>query len=148
WHTAALCSFQRKIFNSEEKPSCYLYQPNKIMSALTNFETKTALVTGANSGLGFEAAAQLAEAGYGRVILACRNLEKAEAAKIQLSERVGHDRFDTLEIDVSSIASAEMAAAELVNQSKTISTLLLNAGIVSGKEMKKSADGIEMTFAA
>ena len=35
-------------------------------------QVKSALVTGANSGLGFEAAAQLAEAGYGRVILADR----------------------------------------------------------------------------
>ena len=45
----------------------------------TQFSTKTALVTGANSGLGFEAAAQLAEAGYGRVILACRRIRQAGA---------------------------------------------------------------------
>ena len=41
---------------------------------------KTALITGANSGLGFEAASQLAELGYRRVILACRTLEKAQTA--------------------------------------------------------------------
>ena len=35
---------------------------------------KTALVTGANSGIGFEAAAQLAEAGWGKVIVACRTI--------------------------------------------------------------------------
>ncbi|MCP4419446.1 MAG: SDR family NAD(P)-dependent oxidoreductase, partial [Chloroflexi bacterium] len=55
------------------------------------FAEKTACVTGANSGLGFEAAAQLAEAGYGRIILACRTLAKAETAKQALTERVGSD---------------------------------------------------------
>ena len=49
--------------------------------------TKSALVTGANSGLGFEAAAQLAEQGYGRVILACRTLEKAEKARLEKLEK-------------------------------------------------------------
>ena len=42
----------------------------------------TALVTGANAGLGFDAATQLAERGYGHVILACRTIEKAEAARL------------------------------------------------------------------
>jgi len=56
---------------------------------MQNNQMKSALVTGANSGLGFEAAAQLAEQGYGRVILACRTLEKAETAKQALAARVG-----------------------------------------------------------
>ncbi|MCI0856584.1 MAG: SDR family NAD(P)-dependent oxidoreductase, partial [Chloroflexi bacterium] len=50
-------------------------------------ENQTALVTGANAGLGFDAAAQLAERGYGHVILACRTIEKAEAARKELVER-------------------------------------------------------------
>ena len=58
--------------------------------------TNTALVTGANTGLGFEAAAQLAEAGYGRVILACRTLDKASDARTRLVERTGKDVFDVL----------------------------------------------------
>ncbi len=114
----------------------------------TQFASKTALVTGANSGLGFEAAAQLAEAGYGRVILACRTFPKAEGAKQALAERVGSDPFETLAVDVGSIKSAEAASAELVKRGHPIDTLLLNAGLVSGKEMRKSVDGIEITFAA
>ena len=55
---------------------------------------KTALVTGANSGLGFEAAAQLADDGWSKVILACRTVEKAEAARAQLVARTGKDAFD------------------------------------------------------
>ena len=93
---------------------------------------KTAMVTGANSGLGFEAAAQLAEAGYQRVILACRTLGKAETAKRQLRERVGADHFETLAIDVSSISSAQAASDELVKRGNPNDSLLLNAGLVSG----------------
>jgi NAD(P)-dependent dehydrogenase (short-subunit alcohol dehydrogenase family) len=116
--------------------------------SVDQFVDKTALVTGANSGLGFEAAAQLAEAGYSRVILACRTLEKAEAAKQALAERVGVDPFETLVVDVSSVASAKAAGDELVRRGHSIHTLLLNAGMISGDEMKKSADGLEVAFAS
>lgn len=112
------------------------------------FQGKTALVTGANSGLGFEAAAQLAEAGYSRVILACRTIEKAEAAKQTLTERVGSDPFETLEVDVSSIASAQAASDELVRLGHPIDSLLLNAGMVSGDDMNKNVDGLEVAFAS
>jgi NAD(P)-dependent dehydrogenase (short-subunit alcohol dehydrogenase family) len=112
------------------------------------FEGKTACVTGANSGLGFEAAAQLAEAGYGRIILACRTLEKAAAAKQALAARVGSDPFETLAVDVSSIESANAAGDELIRRGNRIDALLLNAGMVSGDEMKKSVDGFELAFAS
>jgi NAD(P)-dependent dehydrogenase (short-subunit alcohol dehydrogenase family) len=114
----------------------------------TTTTTKTALVTGANSGLGYEAAAQLAEAGYGRVILACRSEAKAEGAKQTLTARVGRDAFDTLVIDVADIASSRRAAAELIERGDHIDALLLNAGLVAGEQMHKSVDGFEMTFAA
>ena len=117
-------------------------------NSVNQFVDKTALVTGANSGLGFEAAAQLAEAGYGRVILACRTLKKAEAAKQALATRVGADPFETLEVDVSSIESAQAASDELVRRGDVIDTLLLNAGMVSGEAMNKSVDGLEVAFAS
>ena len=117
-------------------------------SSVDQFVNKTALVTGANSGLGFEAAAQLAEAGYGRVILACRTLDKAEAAKRALAERTGADPFETLEVDVSSIESARAASDELVRRGNPVDTLLLNAGMVSGEAMNKTVDGLEVAFAS
>jgi NAD(P)-dependent dehydrogenase (short-subunit alcohol dehydrogenase family) len=112
------------------------------------FADQTALVTGANSGVGFEAAAQLAEAGYGRVILACRSLAKAEAAKQELAARLGMDPFETLVVDVSSIESANRASDELVKRGVSIDSLLLNAGMVSGSELNKSRDGFEIAFAS
>jgi NAD(P)-dependent dehydrogenase (short-subunit alcohol dehydrogenase family) len=109
---------------------------------------KTVLVTGANSGLGFESALQLAELGYGKVVLACRTIGKAEAAKQQLAERAGRDPFETIEVDVSSVASANAASEILIQRGYRFDALLLNAGMVSGSEMKKSDDDLEMTFAA
>ncbi len=114
----------------------------------SQLEKKIALVTGANSGVGLETAAQLAQTGYARVILACRSLEKAETARIQLRERLGLDPFETIAIDVSNVASATSASAALIERGTRIDALVLNAGMVSGSEMKKSADGVEIAFAA
>ena len=92
-----------------------------------NEADKTALVTGANSGVGFEAAAQLAEDGWGRVILACRSIEKAETAKARLVERTGKDPFDVLVVDTSEVASAHAACDELRDRGERIDFLLLLA---------------------
>lgn len=113
-----------------------------------DFSSKTVVVTGANSGLGFEAAAQLAEVGYGRVILACRTLEKAEQAKAQLVERTANDPFETLAVDVSSVESARAASDELARRGTAIDAVLLNAGMVAGDAIGKSVDGLELAFAS
>ena len=103
----------------------------------TQFATKTALVTGANSGLGFEAAAQLAEAGYGRVILACRTLEKAEGAERQLAERVGTDPFETIAVDLSSIGSAEAASRQLIERGKLNRRAFAECGAYCGEHVEQ-----------
>lgn len=114
---------------------------------MSNTKKSTALVTGANSGLGFEAAAQLAEAGYHRIILACRTQEKADRARDALSERVGRDPFTTLVVDVASRESAEAAAMELIERGTVIDSVLLNAGMIPGDELKTTDEGLEISFA-
>lgn len=108
---------------------------------------KTVVVTGANSGLGFEAAAQLAQAGWGRVVLACRTTEKADAARSRLVERTGRDPFTTLAIDTSEIESARVAAAELASRGHGVDFLLLNAG-ASKKDATFTSAGHEVTYAS
>ena len=110
-------------------------------------ENQTALVTGANAGLGFDAAAQLAERGYGRVILACRTVEKAETARQKLAERTGKDVFDVLAIDVADLDASRQAARTLIEQERTIDLLVLNAGLVR-QSLERTAQGIEITLAA
>ncbi len=107
----------------------------------------TALVTGANSGLGFEAARQLAELGYDSVVLACRTQAKADQARAELVEATGVDPFSTLEVDVAALGSSRDGAAELVRRAMAFDSVLLNAGMVPSS-LDRTGDGIEMCFAA
>jgi len=115
---------------------------------VTDLTTRTALVTGANSGLGYEAAAQLAEQGYGIVIITARTDEKARSARDALSARTGKDTFDTLALDNDVLGTVEAAAAELAERRQEIDFLLLNAGIAPTKDLVKTAEGVEATVSA
>lgn len=109
---------------------------------------KTVLITGANSGIGLEAAAQFAEAGYGTVLLACRTLAKGEAARAELVARTGKDVFEVVAVDVAELASARAVAATLTEREGSLDVLVLNAAMSSGSEPAFNSAGIEMTFAS
>jgi NAD(P)-dependent dehydrogenase (short-subunit alcohol dehydrogenase family) len=108
----------------------------------------SALVTGANSGLGFEASAQLAEQGYQRVIITTRTTEKAATARDQLVARTGQDVFETLTLDNGDLATVASATAALADRGGKIDLLLLNAGLAPPKTLIKTAQGIEGTVAS
>jgi NAD(P)-dependent dehydrogenase (short-subunit alcohol dehydrogenase family) len=108
----------------------------------------SALVTGANSGLGFEASAQLADHGYQRVIITARTTEKAESARDRLVARTGRDVFETLILDSDDLETVESAAAALAERGGKIDVLLLNAGMAPPKTLIKTAQGIEGTVAS
>lgn len=108
----------------------------------------TALVTGATSGLGFSAAALLAEAGYAPVIVTGRTEERAEEARAKLVERTGLDVFESLAVDLSIPSDVRAAAASLAARGQAIDLALLNAGLVSGSKLVMSDDDVEITFAS
>lgn len=110
--------------------------------------SKTVLVTGANSGIGFETAHQLAKAGYDKVILGCRTVEKGETARKQLIERGGKDVFDVIAVDVSEASSAIKASEELISRGYKFDVLILNAGMNAGAIMMKNSTGVDLTFAS
>jgi len=109
---------------------------------------KTALVTGASSGLGFEAAAQLAERGFGTVIITARSAGGVEEARTRLTERTGNDVFTAVALDNGDLDSVEAAAATVADYGAQLDFLLLNAGIASPKNIAKTSEGIELTVAA
>lgn len=113
-----------------------------------NIVKRTALVTGANSGIGFETAYQLESSGYDKVILACRTIEKGEAARKLLIKRGCTDVFETLAVDVSEVKSAIRASEELISKGYKIDLLILNAGMSSGNNIMKNSTGIDLTFAS
>ena len=89
-------------------------------------DAKTALVTGANKGIGFEVVRELARMDF-RVFLGARNVKAGRAAAEKLSG-VGDVVF--IEIDVSDAGSIECAASEFSQQSDHLDVLINNAGIL------------------
>jgi NAD(P)-dependent dehydrogenase (short-subunit alcohol dehydrogenase family) len=114
----------------------------------SNIDGRTVLVTGATSGLGEEAAAQSAEAGYAKIIVTGRTTAKAEMAGRTLADRTGRDTFAPLTLDLDDRDSIDAAVAELASRGDKIEVLLLNAGLVAGKDLVRTNDGVEATFAA
>lgn len=110
-------------------------------------DDKTALVTGANSGLGFETAAQLADAGYGRVVLAARSNDKAEDTQRRLEHRTGRSVFEPVAVDLADLSSVEAASDVLKRRGESTDVLILNAGVLPGKELVRNDVGIEQGFA-
>ncbi|HEV2803495.1 MAG TPA: SDR family oxidoreductase [Chthoniobacterales bacterium] len=87
---------------------------------------KTALVTGANKGIGFEVTRELARMGF-RVFLGARNVEAGRAAAGKLGDE---SEVKFLEIDISNADSIRRAAEELGRQTERLDVLVNNAGIL------------------
>ncbi len=105
---------------------------------------RTAVVTGANSGIGFETAAALAAAGA-TVVLACRNPERAEAARSALVDRGVKGPVEVLRLDLASLSQVADAAEETTQRFDRIDLLVNNAGVM-GTERSTTGDGFEMIF--
>lgn len=115
---------------------------------MTGTESRTAIVTGATSGLGFESAAQLADRGYARVIATGRTAAKITDSIERLEARTGSKVFEPLVIDNDDLATVEAAVTELVGRGGSIDVAILNAGIAPPKELVKTKTGLEATVAS
>ena len=109
-------------------------------------EGRTAVVTGANSGLGFETSRALAARGA-RVILACRNLAKAEGAAAAIRARASGAKLEILQLDLASLASVEAFADTLIGRGERLDLLINNAGVMA-LPLARTADGFEMQIGA
>ncbi|WP_236416511.1 SDR family NAD(P)-dependent oxidoreductase, partial [Escherichia coli] len=84
--------------------------------------------TGGNSGVGYFTGEQLARAGA-RVVLACRDPERAEAAVSAIRRRVPGARVEATPLDVTNRRSIDAQAAMLLERGR-VDALVLNAGMV------------------
>jgi NAD(P)-dependent dehydrogenase (short-subunit alcohol dehydrogenase family)/peroxiredoxin len=105
--------------------------------------SKRCLVTGANSGIGYEAALALADLGA-EVELLCRSRERGTAAVEQIQKQTGNRRVGLQEIDLSNLASIRAGAARLGE--RPIDVLVHNAGLLP-PERTLTEDGLELTWA-
>ena len=106
-------------------------------------EHSTALVTGATSGLGQEAARLLALRGWREIIITGRSLRGAQESSAQLAAQTKKQVFTPLQLELDTPSSVQSALAELVKRGRPIDFLLLNAGMVPGKERVITAAGVE-----
>ena len=115
----------------------------------TSMSGKVCVITGANSGIGKEAARRLAELGA-HVVMVCRNRERGAEAKVEIDRAVSAGRStggtELVIADLSSQAEVRRAAQEILVAHPAIDVLINNAGAAL-KHRELSADGIERTFA-
>lgn len=90
---------------------------------------RTALVTGANTGLGFWTAVHLAKAGA-RVLIGSRSADKGAEALSRLRDEAPGSEADVLQLDLSSLTAVEDAASRLRDSEQKLDILVNNAGVM------------------
>lgn len=106
---------------------------------------KLAIITGANSGIGFHAARHLAKAGA-HVVLACRSSEKAEAAKAEIAREAPADRVEGTVLDLADLDSVRAFAEKFLSSSRPLHVLINNAGVMALPTRQTTKQGFETQF--
>ncbi|HCC71518.1 MAG TPA: short-chain dehydrogenase [Bacteroidales bacterium] len=107
-------------------------------------DNKIVIITGANSGIGFQTARILSSKGA-KVIMACRNKQKAEKATGKILRRFNKADLEFMHLDLSSLDSVKKFAEEYKAKYKKLDVLINNAGVL-GTPYKKTEDGFEWQF--
>lgn len=108
---------------------------------LPDLTGKTYLITGGNSGIGFEAARYLGKAG-GALLIAARNPGKGTTAVKALSDETGNP-VTLIQMDLADLSSIRSAVKDIKSKTKSIDGLINNAGIMQTPK-SQTADGFEL----
>ncbi len=103
---------------------------------------RTAVVTGANGGLGLETAAALAAKGA-HVVMAVRDRDKAAGAVARIRRQAPHASLELVDLDLASLASVRAAARQVLDRHRAVDILVNNAGVMATPE-RTTADGFEL----
>ncbi|MGH3722881.1 MAG: SDR family NAD(P)-dependent oxidoreductase [Mycobacterium sp.] len=107
---------------------------------------KTIVITGANAGIGLATAHRLAADGHS-IVMACRNRQKAQAARDQILAATPGAELDIMSLDLSSFEHIRRFAGELAAQHPEVDALINNAG-ASPVRQAKTEDGFELQWGA
>jgi NAD(P)-dependent dehydrogenase (short-subunit alcohol dehydrogenase family) len=107
---------------------------------------RVVIVTGANSGIGYDTAMALAQQGA-EVIMACRNLVNAGAAKSKIIAATNNEKVQVIALDLSSLASVKRFTEDFLQQYSRLDLLINNAGIMV-PPYSLSTEGFESQLAA
>lgn len=111
---------------------------------MPELEGKTVVVTGANSGLGFEASKKFADK-KAKVVMACRSIERGKDAKNQIEEEQPEADIEVRKLDLASLESIKDFAEEFKANNETLDILCNNAGIMAIPR-EETEDGFEKQF--
>jgi NAD(P)-dependent dehydrogenase (short-subunit alcohol dehydrogenase family) len=120
--------------------------PNSKWTAdsIPDLSSKTVVVTGGNSGIGYEAALEFARKGA-RTVLACRSVDKAQGAADRIKLRHPAAKVEVMELDLASLASVRAFAKKFRDDHSQLHVLCNNAGVMA-LPYRTTADGFEMQF--
>jgi NAD(P)-dependent dehydrogenase (short-subunit alcohol dehydrogenase family) len=104
-----------------------------------------AVVTGANSGLGFGLAKRLSAAGAD-VVMAIRDRVKGEQAIAEIRREVPEAKLSIRQLDLSSLPSVAALGEELTAEGRPIDILINNAGVMTPPQRQQTRDGFELQF--
>lgn len=104
-----------------------------------------AVVTGANSGLGFGMAKRLAAAGA-EVVMAVRDRAKGERAVAEIRREASHAKLAIAQLDLSSLDSVAALGQRLTAEGRPIDILINNAGVMAPPQRQQTRDGFELQF--
>jgi NAD(P)-dependent dehydrogenase (short-subunit alcohol dehydrogenase family) len=114
------------------------------VASIPNQQGKTVLITGANSGIGFEAAKVFTGKGA-KVILACRNQNKGADAITAIKQDIPAADLELMNLDLSSLSSVASFAESFKQRYDKLDILVNNAGVMA-PPYSKTADGFESQF--
>ncbi|PLX16536.1 MAG: short-chain dehydrogenase [Salinivirgaceae bacterium] len=111
------------------------------IESIENKSGRIAIVTGANIGLGYETALALSKTGM-KVVMACRNMQKAEKAKEEILQKVPKADLEIIQLNLSSLKSVREFAETYISKYDHLDLLINNAGIMV-PPFSKTEDGFE-----
>ncbi|XP_055628991.1 retinol dehydrogenase 12-like isoform X2 [Toxorhynchites rutilus septentrionalis] len=131
--TFALIYFVRKYF-----------QGGQFKNKDIRLDAKVVIITGANSGIGKEAAIECAKRGA-RVYMACRNASRMEKARQEILDKSGSQNVFGLELDLASFQSIKKFVQTFLSMERRLHVLINNAGVMTCPKAY-SKEGFEMHF--
>ncbi|HEV8083664.1 MAG TPA: SDR family NAD(P)-dependent oxidoreductase [Chitinophagaceae bacterium] len=111
---------------------------------INNQKGKAVIITGGNTGIGYETALALYQAGA-NITIACRDKDKAEKAIIEVESRKGTGSFEVGILDLASLASVRQFAETFIQQHQQLHLLINNAGVAT-PPASKTSEGYELQF--
>ena len=137
----------KKYYNTEPVQNAAVVDPNDpSFDSATDLSNKTIIISGANSGIGYELSMYVASKNA-KLYMLCRSPERAEQSKQEIMDKTQNHNIHILLGDISELAQVRRVVQEFQQQESKLDCLVCNAGVLLN-ERKENSEGNEVTFAS